>query len=137
MALSLFDPRVLLGLLVAFLLSNGAIGLLSYNRGRDDVKAAQTSQELQDAYDAIGKFQGTANAINQAATDFTNIDDSLNSTISRISREFRNGAQQNPLPADCHLDTFRMQSLSTAIAATNAAIAEAGRGLGPAVPASK
>lgn len=46
MPLSLLNPWVILGLLATLLLSNAATGTLLYMRGRDDMIAAYTKQEL-------------------------------------------------------------------------------------------
>lgn len=72
MTLSLFDPRVLLGLVVAFLISNSVTGGLLYFRGRDDMKAFYTTQELANANKALARTKGTQDRATQAAQDHNN-----------------------------------------------------------------
>lgn len=125
------NPWVILGLVGFFLVSLAGTGTLAYMRGRDDVKAAQTKQELQQTKGLLDGFVRTADGINAAALEFGGISHDLSTNIGVISRDFHNAARNNPLPVDCKPDAFRVRSLSASIAATNTAI---GRAASPAVP---
>lgn len=43
------NPYLILGVVLAFLLSNATVGYLMYERGKDDMKAAYTEQQLEQA----------------------------------------------------------------------------------------
>lgn len=132
MPLSIFDPRVMLGALLFLLAWSGIGGYLIYNRGADDNEAAHVAQDLAETKLVLTNFTTAAKEMNGIAGQFTAASQTLSTEIDAISGKFRNVTRANPLPLDCKPDPFRVQSLSSAITATNSAI---GRGAGPAVPA--
>lgn len=124
------NPWAILGFVVALALVGGA----GYIKGGNDNEASHVALDLQNTKQVLSDFTDAAKGMNTVAGQFTAISQDLNSQIGDLSRKFRNGARQNPLPVDCRPDTFRMQSLSSAIGAANSA---AGRIASPAVPTSK
>ena len=128
--LSLFNPWVLLGLGLAFI----GIGGAGYWKGSHDNEARHVKLELADTKQVLADFVTNTTTMNGIANQFTGISADLSSQIGDISRKFRNGTRQNPLPRDCNPDAFRVQSLSAAIGAANTA---AGRSTSAAVPDAK
>jgi hypothetical protein len=130
MPLSLLNPWVIVGLVAALL----TFGLAGYWKGGSDNEARHVKLELAATKQVLADFTTNVQTMNGIANQFTGISADLSSQIGDISRKFRNGTRQNPLPADCKPDTFRMQSLSSAIGAANSA---AGRSTSAAVPDAK
>ena len=130
MPLSLLNPWVMLGLFLA-LVGAGGVG---YWKGGNDNEARHVKLELSATKQVLADFVTNTTTMNGIANQFTGISADLSSQIGDISRKFRNGTRQNPLPADCKPDPFRMQSLSSAIGAANSA---AGRSTSAAVPDAK
>jgi hypothetical protein len=127
MPLSLTNPWIIIGLI-------GMGGLIFWwgdGNGASRCEAAHTAAALAETRQVLDDFVKAGKDMNGIAGKFTVISQDLSTEIDAISGKFRNGARQNPLPVDCRPDPFRVQSLSSAIAATNSAI---GRGPGPAVP---
>ncbi len=131
MPISLFDPRVMLGLLLFLIAWSGIGGYMAYNRGSDDNEAVHIAQDLAATQKVLGGFVGEVQTLNGIAADFNAANRDLSTKIGLISRDFHNATRANPLPVDCKPDPFRVQSLSAAISAANTA---AGRGAVPAVP---
>lgn len=130
MPLSLFNPWVIIGIILAL----GGASTGAYFKGRSDNEAAHVRADLAETRKVLDDFKDAAKDMNGIAGQFTGISQDLSTQIGNISRSFRNGARQNPLPAGCVPDAFRMQSLSAAIGAANSA---AGRITGPAVPSAQ
>jgi hypothetical protein len=125
------NPWVIIGAIGFWLVTMGGGMLLAYNRGGDDNEAAHVAQDLAETKEVLIGLVAAGKEMNGLATTFTGISQTLSTEIDAISGKFRNGARANPLPATCLPDPFRVQSLASAIAATNSAI---GRGASPAVP---
>lgn len=69
MPLSLLDPKVLLSLIVGLLIYSGIGGYLVYARGRDDMKAAYTEQQLATANLNIHDLQTNQASAAKAGAD--------------------------------------------------------------------
>lgn len=93
---------------------------------RDQAQAALVA-----ANTALAQFTADADAIHGAAVSFGGIQSNLDAKLRTVSKDFNAAIKAHPLPDDCKPDTFRLRSLSDAIAATNTA---AGLQPVPAVP---
>ena len=83
------------------------------------------------ANDALVQFIDQTNRIKGAADEYAGLLNTFNGRMGKISNDLRKAMEARPLPVDCKPDAGRMQSLSAAVAATNAA---AGRDPVPAMP---
>lgn len=99
------------------------------NMERDGAKS-----DAANANASLAQFEADTVSIHGAALALATAQGQITSQFKSLSKDFSDVVKNNPLPADCQPDAFRMRALSAAVAAANAA---AGRIAVPAVPDNK
>jgi hypothetical protein len=114
---------LLLGVVMAWLLSVLAAYWLGHSRGIDQQKAVQTKTDLAATQQALNDFVAQTKKLNDIAAQVQDKVTTLQNTTQKTIVEYVKNAKDDPLPADCRIDTVRLQHISAAIDAANAAIA--------------
>lgn len=87
-----------------------------------------SEQKAADVSASLAKLQGFIAAMNSASTEYGDTRAELFKRLDALNRNFRNAIKAAPLPIDCKPDPVRVQALTNAIDAANAAASQHGFG---------
>jgi CII-binding regulator of phage lambda lysogenization HflD len=89
--------------------------------------AAAESKAL-DATAALARFQQFINNVDTAAREYGKSKEAMLFEFATLKKDLLSAFKATPLPVDCKPDAARVQSLATAVDATNAAATQHGFG---------